>query len=589
MINKVGTVLPIRTKYLSSVAFISLFFIYGCQSQTINSEAVVSVVDENTEAEVIVAEAANPAVEISTIEKDPDMTLAAGPQIAGPEAISDTELAYMPEVKPAEIVMTAEKPILNIWQRVRNGMVLDIPDIKRVRVQRDWYEKNQSYLNRVITRATPFLFIIVEEIEKRNMPMELVLLPIVESAFDPFAYSHGRASGMWQFIPGTGRRYGLKQNWWYDGRRDVLESTRAALDYMAYLHKHFKGDWLHALAAYNSGEGNVARAIKRNRKKKIATDFWNLKLPRETKAYVPKLLALADLLNNEDKFNLKWQQVANKPVLKKVDAAGQLDIAFAAKLADISVDELYKLNPGFNRWSTPPSGPHHLLLPIEKADNFINKLAQTDPSERVRWVRYKIRTGDSLIKVANKHNTTPDIIRSVNHIRGNMIRVGDKLLIPTANHSLAKYSLSSDSRLDARQKVQRGDNKINYKVNSGDSFWKIARQYKVNLRKLAAWNGMAPTDPLKIGQKLVIWTKHPVATTSRAALTTPAISLVESNRLRKINYRVRKGDSLSRISSKFSVKVGDLKRWNNSLKSKKYLQPGERLTVYVDITSQSGS
>jgi len=300
-------------------------------------------------------------------------------------------------------------------------------------------------------------------------------------------------------------------------------------------------------------------------------------------------LALADLLANEDQFKLKWKQVTNKPLVKKVDTAGQLDIAFAAELAGISVDDFYKLNPAFNRWSTPPAGPHHLLLPIEKADDFLGKLAKTNPSDRVRWVRYKVRSGDSLIKVANKHNTTPDIIRSVNKVRGNMIRVGDRLLIPTASHSLAKYSLSSDSRLDARQKIQRGDNRVNYRVNPGDRFWQISKPYKVYLRKLAAWNGMAPRDPLKVGQKLVIWTKHPVSAVSSADIASQAVSLNQSNRLRKINYRVRKGDSLSRISNKFSVKVGDLKRWNNSLKSKKYLQPGERLTVYVDITSQSGS
>jgi len=364
----------------------------------------------------------------------------------------------------------------------------------------------------------------------------------------------------------------------------VVESTRAALDYMSYLHKHFDGDWLHALAAYNSGEGNVGRAIKRNKKKNKKTDFWNLKLPRETQAYVPKLLALAELLAKEEAFSLKWKEVANEPVLVKVETDGQLDIAFAAKLADITVDDFYKLNPGFNRWSTPPNGPRHLLLPLNKADGFKAKLAASDPADRVRWVRYKVKSGDSLIRIANNHNTTPATLKSVNKIRGNMIRAGDKLLIPTASQSASKYSLSSDSRLDARQKIQRGDNKVNYKVRSGDSFWKIAQQYKVSLRKLAAWNGMAPRDPLKIGQKLVIWTKQPIT-----AVNNRGVALTESNRLRKISYRVRKGDSLARISNKFAVKIGDLKRWNNAIKDKKYLQPGDRLTVYVDITSQSGS
>ncbi len=547
----------------------------GCQNPAYNSDTAFT---HNQSA-------AGSEPEKKPLKDDPDLTLAAGPQISGPEALIDEELASIPETTPIDLEVIVEKPITNIWQRVRNGMVLDIPDIKRVRVQRDWYEKHQAYMDRVITRATPFLFLVVEEIEKRNMPMELVLLPIVESAFDPFAYSHGRASGMWQFIPGTGKRYGLKQNWWYDGRRDVPESTRAALDYLEYLHKHFNGNWLHALAAYNSGEGNVRKAIRKNVKRKKPTDFWNLSLPKETKAYVPKLLALSDLLSNEDEFKLKWKEVPNTQLLEIIETDGQLDIAFASKLAGISVDEFYKLNPGFNRWSTPPSGPHHILLPIEKSERFSELLAKADPSERVRWVRYKVVTGDSLIRIANKHNTTPKILRSINKIKGNMIRAGDKLMIPTASQSLAEYSLSSDSRLTARQKVQRGDNRVSYRVKSGDSFWKIARQYKVNLRKLAAWNGLAPTDPLQVNQKLVIWTKESKLQTPSFVNT--AVSLNQNDRMRKINYRVRKGDSLSRISSKFSVKVTDLKRWNNSVRNKKYLQPGQRLTVYVDITSLS--
>jgi len=471
-----------------------------------------------------------------------------------------------------------------LWSRVRSGFKLNIPKFKRIKLQRDWYEKNQKYLNRVITRATPFLFYIIEEIEKRNMPTELILLPIVESAYDPFAYSFGRASGMWQFIPGTGKRYGLKQNWWYDGRRDVVESTRAALDYLEYLHKHFKGDWLHALAAYNSGEGNVARAIRNNRKKHKKTDFWNLNLPKETKAYVPKLLALAELLKNEESFNLKWKQVLNKPTVVIVKAKGQIDITYAAEMAEITVEEFYKLNPAFNRWSTPPKGPHHLLLPIDKAELFLKKLALSKPEDRVRWVRYKIKSGDSLIKVARHHKTTTSILKSVNHIKGNRIHAGKTLLIPTASSKLTKYSLSSDSRLVNKQNIQRGSRKTNYRVKAGDSFWKIARQYKVNSNKLAAWNAMAPKDPLRIGQKLVIWNKSSVYPAKNSGLT-----INSTDRVKKIRYRVRKGDSLSRISDRFAVKIIDLKRWNIFLKGKKYLQPGERLTLYVDITQQSGS
>lgn len=229
-----------------------------------------------------------------------------------------------------------------------------------------WYARHQAYLDRVAERATPYLFHIVEEIERRGMPMELALLPIVESAFHPFAYSRSHASGIWQFIPGTGRNYGLKQNWWYDGRRDIVAATDAALRYLDKLNKEFHGNWLHALAAYNTGERNVGRAIKRNRKAGKQTDFWSLRLPRETRGYVPSLLAVAELLAEPEKYGITWQTIENKPYFTQVDIGGQLDLATAAGLADLSMDDLYTLNPAFNRWATAPDGPHHLLVPVGK-------------------------------------------------------------------------------------------------------------------------------------------------------------------------------------------------------------------------------
>lgn len=477
-----------------------------------------------------------------------------------------------------------QPPSDNIWLRISDGLVLDVPSTRRVTVQRDWYAKHQAYLNRVADRAAPFLFFIVEEIEKRDMPMELALLPIVESAFDPFAYSHGRASGMWQFIPGTGKRFKLKQNWWYDGRRDVYASTHAALDYLEYLHKLFKGDWLHALAAYNSGEGNVRKAIRINKKRNKPTDFWNLKLPKETSAYVPKLLALADLLKRDHEFALDWKVIKNEPAIAKVDIGSQLDLALAAELADMTIEEIYRYNPGFNRWSTAPKGPHYLILPLDKVTNFEEQLAQTPKNERVRWLRYTIRSGDSLSTIARKHNTTVGTLRSVNRIPNNQITAGKTLLIPTASQSQRSYTLSADRRLASKVNTKRQGVKQHYTVQPGDSFWKISRQFGVTHRSLAKWNGMAPTDPLKVGKKLVIWSKSPVVANAPAK----NVALNSQQRLRKVNYRVRRGDSLARISSKFAVSMNDLKRWNKSISTRKYLQPGDRITLYVDITNTSG-
>ncbi|MCW8863460.1 MAG: transglycosylase SLT domain-containing protein, partial [Colwellia sp.] len=275
----------------------------------------------------------------------------------------------------------------DVWQRIRGQLSFDVPENNRVVMQRNWYVKHPSYLDRVAKRAEPFLYYIVEELEKNNVPVELALLPVVESAFDPFAYSHGRASGMWQFVPDTGKRFGMKQNWWYDGRRDVVASTEGAIKYMKYLHKFFDGDWLLALAAYNSGEGRVQRAVRKNKSNGKNTDFWALDLPKETRAYVPKLLALADIIKRPEHFNLSLYKIANEEVISQVNIQSQLDLAKAASLADLSLTELQRLNPGFNRWSTDPDGPHRLLLPKHKVDHFEQGLGKLKKADRLAWQR----------------------------------------------------------------------------------------------------------------------------------------------------------------------------------------------------------
>lgn len=472
--------------------------------------------------------------------------------------------------EPYEHISTPAIPE-DVWVRIRNQLTFDVPDTRRVNVQKDWYLRHPAYMKRVAKRAEPFLFLIVEEIEKQEMPLELALLPIVESAFDPFAYSHGRAAGMWQFIPGTGKRFGMKQTWWYDGRRDVLASTQGAIDYMNYLRDYFDGDWLHALAAYNSGEGRVKKAIRKNKAAGKPTDFWSLDLPRETRAYVPKLLALSDILSNSEDYEFEWPTIANAPATQPVETGSQIDLAYAAQLADMTVDELHALNPGFNRWATDPAGPHRLLLPIDKVENFTRNLDDIEENQRLNWVRHKVKSGDSLLKIAKKYHTTVDIIQDVNEMGGNMIRVGDHLMVPVALKSLDAYSLSEDQRLASTQSKKRGAYQLTHKVKSGDTMWDLSREYNVNVRSLAKWNGMAPTDPLMLGKKLVIWVNQ-VSTEQR-----------ENAIMRSLTYTVRNGDSLARIAGKFNVKISDLKKWNQ-LDPKKYLQPGQKLKLYVDVT-----
>jgi membrane-bound lytic murein transglycosylase D len=487
--------------------------------------------------------------------------------ITHPVETVEVSLAIPEEIAAA----AAEIEIKDVWQRVRNQLKFEFEDNKRIAAQRNWYLKHPNYMKRVAKRAKPFLHLIVEKLEQQNMPLELVLLPIVESAFDPFAYSHGRAAGMWQFIPSTGKRFGMKQTWWYDGRRDVMASTQGAIDYLNYLAKMYDGNWLHALAAYNSGEGRVKRSIRKNKKAGKPTDFWNLDLPKETRAYVPKLLALADILANSDQYNFDWPKIDNVPFTQEVMVGSQIDLALAADMAGLTVKELHSLNPGYNRWATDPNGPYNLLLPIDKVEKFSTKLAKTDSSQRLNWVRHKVKSGDSLLKLAKKYHTTTDIISKVNELKSNMIIAGDHMLIPVALKSLDSYSLSQEQRLAKTQSKKSGTYKLNHTVKSGDTFWDLSREYKVNLRRLAKWNGMAPTDTLRPGKKLVVWVNNVSKGQRKDAV------------MRTLTYTVRNGDSLARIAGKFNVKVSDIQKWNQS-KLKKYLQPGQKLKIFVDVT-----
>jgi membrane-bound lytic murein transglycosylase D len=478
----------------------------------------------------------------------------------------------LPTETQIEIVEEQAEPEIDIWQRIRSGYAIQNETLHpKTQAQLKWFLKHPDYMNRVVERARPYLHYIVEEVEKRDMPMEIALLPVVESGFQPFAYSHGRAAGLWQFIPGTGKVYGLDQNWWYDGRRDVIESTRAALDYLEKLHNDF-GDWQLALAAYNCGEGAVGRAIKKNEKLGKETDFWSLSLPRETSAYVPKLMAVTHLVNDPAAYNIDLNDVANEPYLTVVKTGSQIDLALAARLAEISTDEIYQLNPGYNRWATTPEGPHRLVLPLTKAEKFKKRLAKLPKQERIQWARHKIKEGESLGVIAANYKTTIDTIKQANDLHGNTIRAGRHLLIPVASAKPSEYSKTVNQRLAEKQNKKSGT-KTTHIVQKGDTWWDLATKYNVSVRKLAAWNGKAPADTLSIGQKLVVWHAKPTKS---------------SKTVRTVNYTIRNGDSLWKISQKFRVSVAQVREWNG-LSNRTLLKPGQNLTLYVDVTKQHNS
>ena len=502
----------------------------------------------------------------------PDATSAAASRVAKFEPIEPLSGLW----EPLEPTPFAPPELL---QRLRGGFELETVENRRIDVERDWFVRHPDYLDRVFTRAQRYLPYITAELERRDLPLELALLPIVESAYDPFAYSHGRAAGLWQMIPGTATRFGVRQNWWYDGRRDVVDSTRAALDYLEYLYEFNDGDWLRAVASYNSGEGNVRKAVRKNRARGKPDDFFSLRLSKETSAYVPRLLALVEIVQDPGKYDLALPYVVDAPQFVVADTESQIDLALAAELANVDVDTIYTFNPGYNRWSTDPKGPHRLVMPVEAANTFIAALADVPVAERVRWKRHKVKNGEAISVIANKYHTTVSAIRGANNLRGNTIRAGSYLMIPVATKPLSAYSKSADERLAKTQNRQRAANKIEHIVAAGESFWTISRRYSVTTRQLASWNGMAPGDTLPVGRKLVVWTNA-----DAGPRTSPTAAL--GNTTRKLKYTVRNGDSLYVIARKFRVGIDQIARWNNIDKNK-ILRPGQRLTMYVDVTRQS--
>src|SRR3569833_1674878 len=368
----------------------------------------------------------------------PAAPTAAGHSATNPEPIVPPAAqtpAVVEEETPADPTAVAgitPAQYSDLFDRMRAGFKLEDDERHAIDVNEDWYANHPDYLERAFGRAELYLYHFVTELEARGMPLELALLPVVESAFATFAYSRARAAGLWQFIPGTGTRFGMKQNWWYDGRRDVVESTRGALDYLQILHDEFDGDWLLAVAAYNCGEMNVARAVAANKAKGKPIDFWSLKLPKETQGYVPRLLAMRRLVADPEAHGLGFSRIPNQPYFTRVSTVSQIDLKVAADIAGITHEQLSELNPAFHRWATDPSGPHYLLVPSEVAEVFEQNVAQLSPEERLNATIYTVRKGDSVASVAKKFGTKVEVVRELNDLPTGTLVVGTDLRVPSS-------------------------------------------------------------------------------------------------------------------------------------------------------------
>jgi len=431
------------------------------------------------------------------------------PPVADPDLqASNTRQAWFSSefasvlLRNPDIEHSSKKPTApdDLWLRLRQGFDLPQLDDKRVRYYEKRFSRNPAYFATMLERASWFLPYILTEVEKRGYPTELALLPAVESGYITDAKSRTGASGLWQFIPSTGRLYGLNENWWYDGRRDPVRSTQAALDFLGELDERFDGNWFHAIAGYNAGGGTIEKAVRKNKKKRKSTAYSDLALRQETKDYVPKLIAFRNIFLNPEKYGLTLPPLGNAQQLASLDAGSQIDLTLFAQKAGIDPKTMRFLNSAYRRNVTPPDGPHIIYLPardFKKAKATLDALAQND---RLRWARYRVKKGDSLGRIASQYKVSVASIQQSNKLKSTLIRPGDILLIPVIGKPQVVAKNSS-----TKGKTGSSHQKLMHHVQKGDTLWGIAKRYGVKVADISKWNKISQTKTLKLGQKLTIY------------------------------------------------------------------------------------
>ena len=414
------------------------------------------------------------------------------------EAVAAREVPSIVEHSPGpNVQMPVEEQ--DLWHRLRTGFTMPVPEGSEDRIRRyeRLYSSQSQYFEMLADRAYWLLPYILNQVERRGMPSEIAILPAVESGFRPEATSKNEAAGMWQFIDSTGKRFGLRQDWWMDGRRDMVHSTRAALDYLEFLSREFNGNWHLALAAYNTGEGTIHRQVKENIANNKPTNYSSLALYKETAAYLPKLFAIRNIIQDPEKYGVELPPIPNIQTLTVVDARIQTDLAVAASLIPVSESELANWNMGYKRGVTPLNGPHHIVVPTVYANALAAGLDNLGLQKRQVGTRYQVREGEYLGKIAAKHGVTVASIVQINSLDSDLIYPDQELIIPiyTDHEQYAKASVSDI-------KIQDGDQL--YTVQPGDSLWEISRRMEISLEMLLRWNGISETTLLVPGQKIII-------------------------------------------------------------------------------------
>jgi membrane-bound lytic murein transglycosylase D len=431
------------------------------------------------------------------------------------EIISEPDLAVAPVQNLLADVESNDQE--DLWTRIKNGYAMPNVESHYATNHEEWYASRPDYVKRMTERSQKYLFHIVEEVQKRGMPTEIALLPMIESAFNPQANSRSRAAGIWQFIPSTGKNYGLKQDWWVDNRRDVTAATNAALDYLQKLHGMF-GAWDLALAAYNAGEGTVQRAIDKNRRLGLPTDYQSLNLPPETKNYVPKLQAIKNIISEPEKFGLTIDSIPNRPYFARVTTPKQIDAKLAAQLAEISYDEFTALNPSYNRPVITSTGEkHQLLLPVWAAERFVENLKNYD-KPLTSWQTYNAKRGERMDHIANKFGMNVSQLRDVNGIRAtNKLRNSQAMLVPAVyngkpisdaseiqSDSINAAEMANNDAIDETEENEpKATRSVTHKVKKGETLVALAAKYGTSTQTLMKLNHLK-SSKVKVGQNLKI-------------------------------------------------------------------------------------
>lgn len=447
----------------------------------------------------------------------------------------------------------------NLWHYIAARFTLPIPNNPRVQAQLNFYASHIEYLQRVTERAEPYLHMIVADLQKNKLPLELALLPIVESAYRPEAVSSSNAAGIWQFVPSTGTHFGLARTTWYDGRRDIKASTDAAMSYFSRLRTMFNEDWPIIIASYNGGEGTLQNAIAYNAARHRPTDFWDLtQISRETADYPARLYALVEIFSHPKKYGFNPYPIPNAPVLTEIKLDKSVNLSKLAQITGISHDELYRLNPGFDKLITGPQ-TNHLLVPKAIADQFTPQALEEAEKSARDWGRYTLRRGDSFHKVAYRFGCDVDELLKVNRLSSAYARPGETIIVPLG-----------------RKVHFAGGRERLYTVKNGDSLWGVSQKFKIDLADLQLMNGMNKHSIIRPGDKLVVGFDHPSPSKTSHRHRGDAARIAASTHEK--HYTVKKGDTLWDVARRFSTTVDELLAVNG-LKSSTPLKPGQVLVI----------